>query len=396
MNPDITPYYVINKNVLDDYWDMLYGSLEGSWGSNFKIGYSYKTNALPWLIKYMKNKGAFAETVSHDEYLLAKYIGYDDSRIIYNGPYKDERSFFSILEAGGIVNIDGDREIGWLENNHSGKELAIGIRVNFELEKYCPGETTMGDESSRFGFSYEDGHLAKAISRLKNISNVRISGLHMHSSTKSRSVEAFRNIAQMACTVSGEFRLDPDYIDMGGGYCGGMSGRPEYPDYFPAISSELKKCFSPRKTTLIVEPGISMISKCTKFISSVLDVKDVRGTRYVITDGSRFNLDPTMIKNSYLYTVEKKAGTERDNKDEQIICGFSCMEADRLFKMKDSGELLPGDRIIYQNVGGYTMALNPLFIQFFPPVYVFDDKNGYTMVRRKWEPKDYFCGDTEI
>lgn len=41
------------------------------------------------------------------------------------------------------------------------KELAddveknIGLRVNFDLEKMCPGQTAGGKEGSRFGLSYE-------------------------------------------------------------------------------------------------------------------------------------------------------------------------------------------------------------------------------------------------
>lgn len=67
------------------------------------------------------------------------------------------------------------------------------------------------------------------------------------------------------------------------------------------------------------------------------------------------------------------------------------MEVDRLFTCEDQPELIPGDRIIYENVGGYTMSLNPLFIQYFPAVYV-RNGNKLRMVRRKWTPADYVQG----
>ena len=77
--------------------------------------------------------------------------------------------------------------------------------------------------------------------------------------------------------------------------------------------------------------------------------------------------------------------------DRQIVSGFSCMEADRMFEIHDGKELKPGDLIIYENVGGYTMSLNPLFIQYFPPVYV--KNNGeLKMVRKKWGPDEYVAG----
>ena len=44
--------------------------MEAYW-QNYIIGYSYKTNALPWLISYLNDQGCFAEVVSDDEYKLA-------------------------------------------------------------------------------------------------------------------------------------------------------------------------------------------------------------------------------------------------------------------------------------------------------------------------------------
>ena len=192
-----------------------------------------------------------------------------------------------------------------------------------------------------------------------------------------------------------EFGLDLSYVDIGGGYCGGIEGRPEYPDYFGEVSEVLSQQFNPQKTKLIVEPGISLISKCMTFVTSVFDVRDIRGTRYVMTDGSRFNIDPTMIKNSYFYHVIKDDVSIQNTLEKQVISGFSCMETDRLFIIKNENEIKVGDQIVYENVGGYTMCLNPLFIQYFPPVYVLDNKR-LIMVRRKWEPKDYVAGTEEL
>ena len=64
------------------------------------------------------------------------------------------------------------------------------------------------------------------------------------------------------------------------------------------------------------------------------------------------------------------------------------MEVDRIFEYEDGVELKEGDRIIYENVGGYTMSLNPLFIQYFPDVYVRRD-GKLMLVRRRWTPEQY-------
>lgn len=388
-----TPYFLLDQQVLQQYFDMLTTSLVSNW-PNYQIGYSFKTNSLPWLVNFYKKQGVFAEVVSRDEYGLAKYLGFKDNEIIYNGPYKDETSFRDVILDGGIVNMDSQAELLWLQqlSGEFGEErpLQVGIRVNFNLEKMCPGETTMGETSGRFGFCYENGEFEKALRKIQGLSNVEVVGLHLHSSSKSRSVAIFRSIAQMACKLKSEFDLQLSYVDLGGGYCGGMEGRPEYPDYFPAIAEELEKEFSREQTKLIVEPGISLISKGSSFVTSVIDVRDIRDTRYLITDGSRFNIDATMIKSSYLYHLEQQKPL-LPKMEKQEVTGYTCMECDRLFTMENLPELRTGDRIIYENVGGYTISLNPLFIQYFPAVYV---KNGeqFTKVREKWTAKEYVQG----
>ena len=397
-----TPYFLLDEPILQRYFDMLTGALKENW-PNYRIGYSFKTNSLPWLVNFYKKQGAYAEVVSKDDYGLAKYLGFQDSEIVYNGPYKDEQSFRDVVLAGGYVNVDSKWELEWLtklsgeleeekaEEKEKVSEIHVGIRVNFNLEQMCPGETTMGETSGRFGFSYENGEFAKALSYIRALPHVKVTGLHLHSSSKSRSVQIFRSIAQMACRLKKEFDLTLSYVDIGGGYCGGMEGRPEYPDYFPAIAEELHREFDPEQTQLVVEPGISLISKGSFFVTSVIDVRDIRDTRYLITDGSRFNIDATMIKSSYLYHT-KLQNPSAPVMERQEITGYTCMECDRLFTMENLPELQTGDQIIYENVGGYTISLNPLFIQYFPAVYV---RNGEQMteVRKKWTAKEYVQGN---
>ena len=76
-----TPYYIIHKEELDSNYEKLKAALEKHWG-NYIIGYSYKTNALPWIIKHFDNLGCYAEVVSEDEFNLAKLVGVKSNKII--------------------------------------------------------------------------------------------------------------------------------------------------------------------------------------------------------------------------------------------------------------------------------------------------------------------------
>ena len=179
-----TPYFVVDRALVDEAYDSLIAALNKYWG-NYIIGYSYKTNALPWAINYFKSKGAYAEVVSDDEYNLAKYINNPIDKIVYNGPIKTKETMLEAIRGGAIVNLDSQREIEWLSELDSMGNYSVGIRVNFDIEKLCPNESACKDDGGRFGFCYENGELLKAIEKVKSY-GVRVCGIHLHTSSKTR------------------------------------------------------------------------------------------------------------------------------------------------------------------------------------------------------------------
>ena len=384
-----TPFFLINKNDIDNGLHKLNSSLQNAW-PNYIIGYSYKTNALPWVIEYFKNNGCYAEVVSDDEYVLAKSIDINEKHIIYNGIAKSKETFIEAIRNHAVVNIDAEYEIGWLDEltHKSDSEVLyeVGIRVNFDLESYCLGQTQCGEDGERFGFCYENGELKRAIDRIES-KGVKVSGLHLHKSSKTRMPDIYRAIATVAVKISREYGLKLSYVDIGGGFFGGLETKPQFPEYFDMIADILGQQFDPKKVTLIVEPGMALIGAPVDYITTVVDVKRSTKNIFVVTDGSRTQIDPLMTKTGYYHEIRRQNSTGK-RIERQIICGFTCMEHDRLFEVKEEDEVLPGDQIIYHKVGAYTMCLSPLFIKWFPDVYVKEEDRVYK-VRDRWGVEDY-------
>ncbi|MBS7339777.1 MAG: pyridoxal-dependent decarboxylase [Lachnospiraceae bacterium] len=382
-----TPCYVIHKDRLAEGIGLLKTSLEREW-NHFCVGYSFKTNSLPYVVEEMKKAGFYAEVVSEDEYDLALKHGYE--KIIYNGPVKGKRTFLHALEHGAIINLDAKRELAWLRESGR-RDVTVGLRVNFNLEALCPGETSAGEEGSRFGFSYETGELKWAMDELDKM-GIPLSGLHLHVGSKTRSVAIYRQLAGMACRLKREYDLKLTYIDLGGGYFGGMENRPKFPDYVKAIREELSEEFTPEETMLVMEPGTSLITPPIEYLTTVVDTKQTYANHLVVTDGSRIDVDPLHGKSSYFHKLLYQ-GTEEEMEarqviPKQVVCGFTCMENDRLFVIEDQKKLQEGDRISFQKVGGYTICLTPLFIRYFPAVYV--EENGeYRIIREAWTAQEY-------
>lgn len=387
-----TPFFRIKeKDLLYDI-SLLKDALSENWG-NYLIGYSVKTNSLPWLLTYLKGQGFYAEVVSQTEYDLVTRLGFSEKEVIYNSPIKDRKVFESVLLGGGYINLDSNYELDWMEELSSlypNRRFRIGLRVNCDIATLCPEETLASEEGGRFGYCYENGVLKNAIDRLGTLPNVWVAGLHLHSSTQSRTVKVFGALAKMAVQIAREYNLSLDYVDMGGGYFGGRDDKPDYRDYFKEICKELSVYFDPQKTILIAEPGVSLISRATTFETSVIDVKEIRGRKFVVTDGSRTNLNPLVTRHVYPHHLEYISDTSvRNIEASQWICGATCMEYDRLFEIKEDVALIPGDRVIYDTAGGYTMCLNPLFINYFPAVYVEHTNGSLFTAREAWGNDEY-------
>ena len=391
-NTAAAPFYRIKESDLLYDIDLLKNSLTENWG-NFVMGYSVKTNSLPWLLNYLKDHDFYAEVVSDTEYDLVHRLGFPGKNIIYNGPIKDKKVFETVLLAGGYINLDSSYELEWVEELsaiYPDASFSVGVRVNCDIAAMCPLEELVEEEGGRFGYCYENGVLKAAIDRINALPNVKVGGLHLHSSTQSRTVQVYGALAGMAVKIAREYHLTLDYIDMGGGYFGGRADKPDYRDYFKEICSVLSQYFDKEETTLIAEPGVSLISRAITFETEVLDIKDIRGRKFIVTSGSRVNLNPLVTRHVYPHHIEYTSDISVRNMEEsQWVCGATCMEYDRLFEIKSDVQLLPGDKIIYDTAGGYTMCLNPLFIHYFPAVIVEKVTGELFTAREAWSNKEF-------
>lgn len=353
---------------------------------NFLIGYSFKTNNLPWIASWMRSQRVYAEVVSTPEYELAKYVGYDDSHIIINGPYKGFAVMEHILLAGGIVNLDSFQEIEYIRS-HQEKYLStikVGLRINFDLEAECPCETIPGREPGRFGFNVENGDFERALEQLASIRKVKVTGIHAHHSTKTKSLAIFNAITTKACECALQCH-DLEYIDLGGCIFGDKPGAPSFADYADTIVGVLVHYQIPKTVHLILEPGAALIASPVSYVCSVVGTKDIAGVRLVYTDGSIKHIAPQMNSIKFAYSLKSNSVKTIQR---QIVSGFTCIEMDRFLELANQKELREGDEITVNNVGAYTISLAPLFIEYFPGVLVKDGDN-IIVAREHWSTKEY-------
>ncbi len=363
------------------------------------IGYSYKTNYIPYLCRLVRDLGGYAEVVSRLELDLALKIGCPPSEIIYNGPVKGVDDVVFALNSGMTVNIDTLREfecVTHIASRHPERPIRIGFRINIPLVD-GEGKSHLQDglPYGRFGFSAHS--MKTAVRRLKELPNVRVCSLHGHTSSSSRSLWVYRTIARKLAEVGGRYFPESiEFLNVGGGFYGrrapamGLSDTPTFDDYAEAICEALRHdpWIKARKPTLVVEPGMAIAADTLSFITQVFEVKRIGGQRLAVVDGSIFNVKPTLHRRNHPFAVIKKEiGT--GPKGRYSIVGATCMEKDRLLQEIESVEIERGDFIRIENVGAYTVVMTPPFIHPAPPILVRDPR-GFLAIRRRQNFNDFF------
>ncbi|KKK36634.1 diaminopimelate decarboxylase [Mesobacillus campisalis] len=391
-------FYLLNVTKLRENYQKIFQAFHSRY-ENFIIGYSYKTNYLPYLCKELSKMGAFAEVVSRLEYDLAIKIGEDPKRIIFNGPLKTREDVHLALKNESLINIDSFYEIDFIREyaaDNPRQLIKVGMRLNFDITHNGESPHQDGYEVGRFGICVENGNFHKAIHELKAIDNVEVIGLHGHFSTSKREVESYQKITRKLCSLAKEYlRSTIEYIDVGGGIYGELPesfnlNTPTFDHYAEAICGIMDEEFPTQdsKPILILEPGISMVANVFTFVSKVIEVKTVRDVYFVLVDGSVHNIKPTMHKNNLPMKMIRQKESAKERGAFHIV-GYTCMEKDYL-AYEIMGELPdPGDYIIFENVGAYTIVFNPPFIKERPGILAVHD-HEVIEVRKQETIKQFF------
>ncbi len=355
------------------------------------IAYSYKTNYTPKLCRIIQEKGGYAEVVSEMEWMLALKVGVKSSDIYYNGPYKKKEYIEKCLLTGVHINLDSAYEIDIISeiaDKNLNKMFEVGIRCNVDIGQ---------DEPSRFGFDIESGDLFNAVKKINAFPNVKVLGLHCH--LPFRSLDSFKDRMKVLGKILAEMSdYNWSYISMGGGYMGSVSEElskefsfrpPSFKDYAAVVAGGINEIYRDKqqKPKLIIEPGSALVADTMKYVTRVIDVKQVRNKYIATLSGSVYNINPSTKGIKRPITVySDKQGTFYAGLD---MAGYTCIESDYLYKGY-RGKLSKGDFVVFHNVGSYSLVMKPPFILAdVPCLEAEDDKN--ILVKRKQSEESIFA-----
>lgn len=359
---------------------------------NYNPGYSYKTNYTPHICKLVKQLGGYAEVVSDMELWVAKQCGYENSKIIYNGPCKGSMLEEHLL-SGGILNIDNEEEakrVVAFAQKHLDKLFKVNIRINARID--------IGFVS-RFGIEDGSPQMERVVSLLKAQDNVKLVGLHMHVS-RARYLSAWQErIDQILAAADKYIDGVPEFIDLGSGMFADMEGYlkdqftidvPSYEDYAKVVAGTMAKHYadSEVKPLLVTEPGTTVVSRYMSLVTTITGIKEIAGRNIAICDCDIHEAGETAMMMKVPYT-HLKTGKGQASKAPIDITGFTCLEQDTLFK-DFPDEVRVGDVIEFRNVGGYSVVYKPPFIQPCCAMVAIQEDGTVEEIKRKETFEDIF------
>ena len=390
-------FYLLDLEIFKENYLEFLGAFRAIYPKS-NIAYSYKTNYTPRLCQSVDALGGYAEVVSIMEYDLALQIGVDPSRIIFNGPYKQEADIEKALLAGSIVNLDSFSEVALVEaiaRRAPDQNMTVGLRCNFDLAT---------QDISRFGFDVEGEEFKDAFGILGRLSNCQIGGLHCHFSTSNKDLGSYALRAKKMLALVADYFGDtyPQFINLGGGYFSKMPAEfkkqfaypiPTFQEYATAIAPQFREAFpNDSGPELILEPGTAVTANIMEFVAKVISLKTVRSRSVALCTGSIHNIKPTLHKkNLPMQVVSSNGKSESEKSGHPIdIVGYTCMEHDCLFNGYE-GTLNLGDYVIFDNVGAYTTVMKPPFIRPCPAMISYDPElQKFEVIKRREEFSDVF------
>lgn len=392
-----SPLYIFKENDFLLNYHTLFRAFSKEY-DNYAIAYSYKTNYTPYICNLVKENGGYAEVVSDMEYTLAKKIGYENNRIIYNGPCKGKLLEEHVLH-GGLFNIDNEEEtcrIIDIAKRNKDTSIKVGIRVNSDVG---------AGFVSRFGIELDSPSFINTVSLLNQIDNIKLVGLHCHIS-RARGLNAWQRRINNLLEAADKY-IDgiPEYIDLGSGMFGDMdvflkeqfdSHIPTYEEYATVVAGTMASHYSNsiEKPLLFTEPGTTLVSKYLSLISTVNNIKTIGNKSFATLDSSFYNVGEMCLMKKLPYKVihspnQDTSFNELVQNNRIDITGYTCLEQDCIYS--DFPEsLFVGDLVVFSNIGGYSIVSKPPFIEPNCRILCYTKEEDIKEIKRAEEFDDIF------
>ncbi|WP_326565407.1 type III PLP-dependent enzyme [Amycolatopsis rhabdoformis] len=353
-----TPTYVYDLDVVAESRDQLFGLLP----EGFQVFYALKANPHPEIAHELHRGGCRAEISSTGELAYALQAGFEPGEILYTGPGKTDAELAQAIGAGvrlfSVESVTDLQHVGVAAEKH-GVVASCLLRVNTTQGSASTGIRMMG-RPSQFGIDAET--LPSLMPALKATPGTRVVGAHFFTMSNAKDEDSllgeYEFVLQSAAQLHQEAGLPLELLDIGGGFSSpyAVPGvRTDYPKLRAGLE-QLLDLYLPEWRTgeieLACESGRYLSGSCGSLLAGVVNVKESRGSRFVILDAG-INVVGGLSGIGRLLPAAVGIEDTDPNGATGSLVGPLCTPGDSLAKAAKLPELAPGDVVTVPNVGAY-------------------------------------------
>ncbi|NUP50319.1 MAG: type III PLP-dependent enzyme [Catenulispora sp.] len=372
------------------------------------LHYSLKANPHPAVAEVFARAGLRAEVSSTGELVAALAAGFAPASITYSGPAKTAGELDVAFRTGvRRFSVESHRDLLTVDAaaSRAGTRADCLLRINADRPAGGTGLAMTG-VSSKFGVDLQT--VLKDPSPFLQTRSACICGLHLYMGTNLADEDALLDQFAIALDMCGELAaaLDRtfDELDLGGGFGAPYAApgpRPSFPTLRPRLEALLdQRAAGWRGGSPIVsfESGRHLVASCGTLLTTVVDVKESKGQRYVLLDSGVHHLgglsglrrlpavqpEPVPLTGPAAEAAEVyEASAASDASDartvldgevfdgETHLAGPLCTPADQWGRRRDLPRLRPGDLVAVPNTGAYGLTASLLgFLSYPIPVEV--------------------------
>ncbi len=392
-----TPLYVMDEDIIRKNMRAYKDAIDKYYDGNGKAYYASKALSAMYMYKLASNEGLGADVVSGGELYTALKAGFDAKDICFHGNNKSFEEIKMAVENGvGIIAADSFFELDTINDiaKDLGKIQDIIFRIKPGVEAHTHEFISTGQIDSKFGFAIENGEADEVAKYAKELSNIRVTGIHCHIGSQIFDLEPFTCAAEIMMNfyikLKREYSLPLTVLDLGGGF--GISYTKsdtplEYASYIKAVSEVIKDICKRENESLPhihIEPGRSIVGDAGITLYKIGNIKDIKGVRkYISVDGGMGD-NPRYI----LYGAEYDgvfANKASDKPTEKVtVCGKCCESGDVIMKDVLLPKAKTGDILAVMSTGAYNYSMSSNYNRIpRPPVVMAKGGTSKVVVKRE-------------
>jgi carboxynorspermidine decarboxylase len=247
-------------------------------------------------------------------------------------------------------------------------QTAVGLRVN-------PGISYLPD--ARYDPGRPGGKLGIPLEALAQIDPTMldgVTGLHFHSNCESPNFRPLWETVQHLSVRLAGLLQHLSWINLGGGY-----HLPHPDEWSPLYNTAAFLREHYPQLTLYMEPGAPLVRAAGTLVSTVVDVFETGSETIAILDTTVNHL-PEVFEYQSMPEVQ---GHEDANPFPYTLAGATCLAGDVFGAYRFAEPLAVGSRIVFPNVGAYTLSKAHWFNGVaLPTLYTIDSESQWHERRR--------------